>query len=342
MAQQPIPSTNVNDKACDGLCCCSGNSQAPLGIMTDHIHKKGQWMLSYSFMSSNMQGNQIGNKSVSTETVQQQYMMAPVSMHMQMHMLMLMYGVSNHLTLMAMGGFTSNQMDMQMSTMMNMPGMTSGDMYMHSNSSGISDTRIWALYNLSKNINRHLIVSWGFQIPTGSFKQTGTTILGENQRLPYDMQIGSGSWTALPGFTYTEKNNKWYWGADAGAGIFLNNNSAGYRWGNNFHASGWLGYQILQVASASFRAEDIYSGQISGADPVLNIPVYTNNDPTTFTGNYGGNRFNLCLGLNFHIMKPFWEHFRIMTEYTQPVIQHLNGIQLKYNGDWQTGIQYIF
>ena len=339
-----IPSTE-NISACSGSCCCAGNSQAPLGIMTDHIHNKGQWMFSYTYMNTMMQGNNIGANKASDNTVYKNYMMAPETMSMQMHMVMVMYGVTDKLTLMAMGGYTVNNMSMNMSdAMMNMPGMvmTPGNMTMQSMSSGIADSKVSALYNFSDKANQHIIGSMGLNVPTGTIIATGTTMLGDNQRLPYDMQPGTGSFSILPGITYTRKYSLFYWGADAGADIKLNYNSLGYKDGNAYHASAWAGYQFLPFVSGTLRAEDIHTDMISGSDRAIAIPIYETNDPTTRTSNYGGNWMNLYAGLNFHLMKATLEHFRIMAEYGMPVYQNLNGTQMSLKSNFLAGLQYSF
>src|SRR5579872_2454062 len=107
---------------CNGGCCCDGNTQAPLGVMTDHIHNKGQWMVTYTYMNTMLQGNNIGASKASDNAVyNENYMMAPETMEMQMHMVMAMYGVTDRLTLMAMGGYAMSNMSMNMSdAMMNM------------------------------------------------------------------------------------------------------------------------------------------------------------------------------------------------------------------------------
>ena len=350
-AQQPGANQEVkinedkSEESCRGFCGCDGNSQAPLGVMTDHIHSKGTWMLSYTFMNTSMRGNNIGASKASDNMVYQNYMMAPETMSMQMHMLMAMYGVTNRLTVMAMGGYALSNMSMNMSSaMMNMPGMVMpmGDMTMQSVSSGITDTKLYGLYNFSGRANQRLIGSIGINIPTGTIKATGTTMLGDDQRLPYDMQPGSGSFSLLPGVTYVRKYSFFYWGADAGADIKLNYNSLGYKDGNVFHASAWAGYQFLPFLSGTLRMEDTRTDMISGNDRAIAIPIYQESDPTTKTGNYGGTGMNAYVGLNFYLMKPVMEHFRVMAEYGMPVYQNLNGTQLALKSNFLAGLQYSF
>ncbi len=342
--------TESKDKSCDGGCCCAGNSQAPLGIMTDHIHDKGTWMLSYTYMKTQMQGNRMGTSEASDATVYKNYMMAPETMTMNMHMAMLMYGVTDRLTLMAMGGYMTTNMNMNMDSkggymfmngqLMYMPAGTS--MGMQSSSAGFTDTKVSALYNFSPKANQRIIGSLGLSAPTGTITATGTTMLGDNERLAYDMQTGTGSYALDPDFTYARKHGLFYWGANAGADIKLNYNSLGYKDGNLYHASAWAGYQFLPWVSGTLRAEGDHAGMISGSDKVVANPIYQSNDPTTVTANYGGSWVNMYIGLNFHIMKPVLNKFRILAEYGMPVYQNLNGTQSALKSNLYTGLQYSF
>lgn len=349
------PSQNINtgdnNKTCsNGFCCCAGNSQAPLGVMTDHIHSKGSWMFSYTYMNTMMQGNNIGATKASDNEVYKNYMMAPETMSMQMHMAMVMYGVTDKLTLMAMGGYMANSMNMNMDSKggymfmngswMYMPAGT--NMGMQTMSSGFTDTKLSALYNFSTIAAQRIIGSIGISLPTGSINATGTTMLGDNQRLAYDMQLGTGSYSVDPDITYARKYGSFYWGANTGADIKLNYNSLGYKDGNIYHATAWAGYQFLPFVSATFRAEGVHTNTISGYDPVINNAIYQENDPTTRTANYGGTVINTYIGLNFYLMKPVLEHFRIMAEYGVPVYQDLNGTQMALKANLLAGLQYSF
>jgi len=334
-----------NGPECGNHCCCAGNSQAPLGVMTDHIHKKGQWMLTYTFMSTAMDGNHQGTERLTDADMYKQYSMAPETMTMQMHMLMAMYGVTNKLTLMAMTSYMTNSMNMNMYMPgMVMPGMNmpGGIMGMQSVSGGLTDTRISALYNFSNTTARRIIGSLGISLPTGTIMATGTTMLGDNQRLAYDMQTGTGSFSLQPDITYARNRGNFYWGANIGGDVKLNYNNLGYRQGNVYHGTAWAGYQVLPFLGFTLRAEDVNTGKISGSDAMMDNSAYKVGDPTTVTANYGGQCINAYAGLNFYLMKPVLEHFRLMAEYGRPVYQNLIGTQMALSANSYAGVQYVF
>ncbi len=61
------------------------DSHAPIGVTGDHLMRKGEIMLSYRFMSMEMDGNRTGTDNVSVPLPG--YMVSPLSMDMDMQMI---------------------------------------------------------------------------------------------------------------------------------------------------------------------------------------------------------------------------------------------------------------
>ena len=53
------------------------DGHAPINVMGDHYHNKGEWMFSYRIMSMGMEGARSGTKDLSLNTIRQNYMVAP-------------------------------------------------------------------------------------------------------------------------------------------------------------------------------------------------------------------------------------------------------------------------
>jgi hypothetical protein len=91
------------------------DGHAPIGVMADHYHKKGEWMTSYRYMFMSMDGNRMGDDNLSTAQVAPGtgvgFPIVPIKMHMGMHMLGMMYAPSDRVTLMGMLNHTSMEMD---------------------------------------------------------------------------------------------------------------------------------------------------------------------------------------------------------------------------------------
>ena len=325
--------------------CCRPDGHSPIGVMTDHIHRKGEWSLTYSYMNMQMHGNLMGAEKVSDEQVYQNYVMAPNKMTMQMHMLMGMYGVTSKLTVMGMLNYVANDMSMDMmpmNMMMNMPGMTmnTANMPTSSKSSGLGDTKIYALYNVLRGCNRRLIFGMGLSIPTGSISAKGETMSGENQVLAYPMQIGTGTFDLLPSVAYTGVSNSFSWGFSAYGNIKTSTNNEGYAWGNSGSFTGWFAYKCCSHLSCSARVEGTAIGKMSGYDPRIAILMY--NDPNANAANYGGTHATFLLGVNLYQPTGCLKGNRLQVEYGIPVYQNLNGPQMSMKGVLQLGLQHTF
>lgn len=171
---------------------------APIGVMGDHMHEKGEFMLSYRFLHMDMQGNRAGADGIEADTIvttvpnrffgrpmqPPTLRIVPTSMSMDMHMFGAMYAPADWLTLMVMGMYMEKEME-------------------------------------------HTTYMDGM----------GTTV-----RVPYAMQLGSGTYDLPPGITYNGHSGKVYWGGQY-MGTFRLGENHGYSLGDKHTLSAWLNYQ---------------------------------------------------------------------------------------------------
>lgn len=182
-------------------------AHAPAGVMSDHIHEKGEWMIGYRFSSEKHEQYYSGSKKISLESViGSGYSMTSTEMTMDMHMLDIMYAVNDDLTLMLMPMYMDMDMDMDMTMHMSM-GMGMGMNHSHG-TSGLGDTIISALYRVQKDGNDQTHISLGISAPTGSVTKKNA----RGNLTHYDMQLGSGTWDFLPSITYTGFSGRFSWG----------------------------------------------------------------------------------------------------------------------------------
>jgi hypothetical protein len=345
-----ILTVKAQDSTCtNNACDCSSRPDfhAPIGVMLDHGHDKGQWMVSYRYMNMSMQGNLSGSSAISNSAILTDYIMAPEKMTMQMHMLMLMYGITNKITVMGMANYVDNSMSMSMTMygMMNMQGMNMSHMSMESlnstmtmkdHSQGFSDTKIYVLYKLLERKNHELLISNGLNIPAGNISLHGNN-MGYDARKTYGMQLGSGTYAWLPGLTYTGNSPHISWGIQATGIINAGVNANGYSYGNSATFTSWLSYKWNNWISSSIRAEGTTTGKIYGFDK--EISPYRTTDPMANSKNYGGQRVGAFAGLNFLIPKGKLKGNQFSVEYGLPLYQNVNGIQMKtiqtINAGWQ-------
>ena len=80
---------------------------APIGVMADHAHRKGEWMLSARYMNMQMHRladgtSRLSSQEVTSPTGAYDYLVAPTRMTTQMLMVGAMYAPIDQLTLMVM------------------------------------------------------------------------------------------------------------------------------------------------------------------------------------------------------------------------------------------------
>lgn len=305
-----------------------------------HTHPAGMWMVTYKFMHMNMNGLRDGTTNVDQNSIgfmrnkPYEYMMIPTSMTMDMHMLMVMYGITDRLTLMAMASYLDNKMDMLMDMGPMKPIMQEPPM----RTSGIGDTEIRGMYK----INKYLVGSLGLSLPTGDIDQT-VMMMHKEYRAPYDMQLGSGTYDLKPALTYNALSDdaKWNWGAQAMYTYRIDDNKNDYRLGNIFKVTSWLQRAFGPATSwvrLAYNDTDRIKGKDSEIDKLIH-PITGMGAPTPDAdpNNYGGQRLDGMIGVSF-AKGPF----SLGVEGGIPFYQNLNGLQLKTDWFLNAAIQVMF
>ena len=304
------------------------DGHAPIGVMGDHAHKKGEFMFSYRYMFMNMDGNRDGTNSLSDREVLQDFMVTPVDMTMQMHMVGGMYAVNDDLTLMAMVPYVSKEME----HLTRMGGRFT------TNSEGFGDIKTTALYTIFNQDKQRVHLNLGASFPTGSINEKDDTPAGGNQILPYPMQIGSGTFDLLPGITYLGQSGKGSWGAQALTTLRLGKNDNGYRLGNKYQLSGWVARNWTDWLSTSLRLTGTTWGDIDGADSRLNPMMIPTADPDL----RNGTQINLGFGINLYAPEGNLQGSRLAMEFELPILRDLDGPQLETDWQFTLGLQSSF
>ena len=288
-----------------------------------HTHEVGEWMIGFRSMFMHMEENRNGTTRLSNSDVLNNYMITPTEMDMQMHMLGIMYGASDRLTLMMMLPYMRitmdhvNRMGVRFTTQTEGPG----------------DVKLSALYSLVSGEQDRLIADLGVSVPTGSIEKKDDTPMG-HVRLPYPMQLGSGTLDARPGLTYIGQSEGWHWGGRAGAVVRLGDNDNDYRLGNRARISTWLARRLASFVSVSGRLMGQAWADIHGADRRLNANMVPTADPEL----RAGRRLDVLLGANFFFPDGPLYGNRVTIEAGLPVYQSLDGPQLET--DWTLSLSW--
>ncbi|UUX48487.1 transporter [Nisaea acidiphila] len=328
-----------------GMAMDSHGHPLPIGVMGARSPMKGRFMLGARVMEMKMDELLRGSDGISPEEAATSVAnpfappatvrMVPTEMTTRMAMVSAMYGVTDDFGVMAMVPYVEKEM-----TMVTFSGM-SGSTRLGENSadsSGLGDVKVGGTYTLYRSGGHRIIAVGAVSLPTGSIEETGRMLMANGmymtRRLPYGMQLGSGTVDFLPGLTYTGASGKLSWGAQYKAVLRMQSeNSEDYRLGNIHHVTGWLGYRVTDWFQATgrlvARTEDVVHGQdpnISGA------AIGANPD------NYGSERIGGLLGFN---ITP-GNGLRVGAEAGLPLYERVNGTRLGASWSARLGVTYMF
>ena len=322
------------------------DDHAPAGVMQDHSHKAGEFMLGLR-LSRDWSGGAMraGTTDLTDEQVAVRGYTAGVrSMTMDMAMLDIMYAPTDWLTLMAMPMYM--KMDM---VMVGLPAAAADDahaghamepgMTMSHGVSGFSDTMLSATFTAHRSRQLNLLLTLGLSAPTGSVSRKGA----DGSFLHYMMQPGSGTWDFAPSLTVTGRDNGsdggWGWGAQAGALIRTSHaNSSGYALGDRFTATAWGSRRIAPFASLSARLAWRDEGAIRGHYNA----GHHHSSPPDLQPNYGGRRLDLGIGVNLVATGGPLRGARLGVEWLKPAYNDVNGVQLPQTDSLQLNLSRAF
>lgn len=298
---------------------CESVRHAPIGVMGDHVHGAGEWMLSLRYMRMNMEPNRSGTTDLTPEQVLAQgYMVTPLEMTMDMWMLGGMYAPTDGLTLMLMVPYVTKSMSHR----------TGGGVEFETETSGFGDLGVSALVPFWQEGVHRAHANLGLSVPTGSVTERGATPMSSDAKLPYPMQLGSGTWDLVPGVTYAGQRDRWAWGAQVSYRLRTGENSEDYRLGDVFDATAWGDVRVAGDFGASLRLDYSDWDDVHGADPELNPMMVPTADPEL----RGGQRLDLLFGADWAPHAGAAAGQRLALEFGLPVYQDLDGPQLAT--DW--------
>lgn len=340
----PLASAH-DDGATDRTPAYLPEGHAPAGVMADHLHAEGEWMIGYRFMREDYSDVYRGSDKVGAMDLQMAgYSMMPTGMSMEMHMLDIMYAVSDDLTLMLMPQTMSMDMSMQMigsnrGHMGDMDGMGSMD-GMHGGGhehgvSGSGDTVIAGLFRLADSGGYLLHATVGVSAPTGSVEEKNA----DGTFTHYGMQLGTGTWDLLPSITYTSAQNKLSWGAQLSARLPMEGeNDSGFAFGERYAATAWSAYRVLDWLSLSARLEYSKEGDINGHYK----GPHNHASPADLQANYGGELLDYGIGFNTVPQGGPLAGVRLGLEWAGNLSADYNGFQLAREDGLNMSLSYAF
>lgn len=301
------------------------DKHAPAGIMGDHLHEAGEWMVEYRYMNMYMEDNRIGDRTVSdaeaiafgaTSDPVTNRGATPTDMTMEMHMVHVMYGASDDVTLYTMLMLPSLTMD----HLRGPANPETGTFTTHN--SGFGDTAFGALLRLYSDSSQDWIFNLGGTVPTGDiYRETSIPTGGAvSQPLPYPMRLGSGTFNLRPGLTYKRFREWWSWGAQFQTDLPIGRNYRGYSVSDEYRLNSWVSVLLTDSVSLSWRSEHLWRTDFDDEDPDTPDAVISTN-VESFRGGY-------WYSMGFGAQAIFRGHY-FNAEIVPTLAQDLNGIQLE-------------
>jgi hypothetical protein len=330
------------------------DQHAPAGVMFDHMHKAGEFMIGVRYAYTEASGDILhgtdkasDHEVVENGCVPSTCSMTASRMQMNMYMLDIMYAPSDWLTLMVMPMWMSHDMTMRplagashahgghehtaMDMAMDMAEAAAhdehgGHMGAHSHgTTGFGDTTLGPMVRIFDTGNHEMHTALMFLAPTGDvdIKNPDGTFTH------YGMQPGSGTWDFNPSLTYRGRADRITWGAQVLGIIRMEQeNESGYRLGDVFQATGWGSYLFANWISASIRGLYTEQGKVEGHYNA----AHNHSSPPDLQFNYGGRFWDIGFGINTVVPSGALRGLRLSAEWLQPVYDDPNGYQLERDG----------
>ena len=302
------------------------DGHAPISVMGDHMHAKGEWMLSYRYMSMEMEGLLKGSDTIAPASSGYAMMgaMLPKDMSMDMHMFGGMHAISDKWTLMAMVNYLDNEMTMQ----------NGGSM----ETNGLGDLSFNGLYDLASWDNgRRVHLRVGIGAPTGSIDERKT----DGVIQPYGMQLGSGTWDFLPALTFLGQTEVYSYGLQVGGVLRMGDNDRDYSLGHRFDASLWGARALGDSFSISAKFDYLALGEVDGEDKEVTAMLKGMTSGYEATSQ-GRDLSTFGLGVNYYCRDGAFKGHRLALEWETPLGEDVNGVQLETDSIWTLGWQYAW
>jgi len=314
--EAPVPGDNALHRRLDRAA-----DFAPAGVILDHTHKKRDWTFSYRYVRTSSEGLIAGSEAIDFADALAAYDTVPTEQVINRHLFGVMYAPRDRFTFALSLPYIENEVE-----------VSDGVSNHQWRTRGIGDAQLLFLIPFVQKGQEKTHVRVGMSFPTGSIFETDE----DGTRLPYAMQLGSGTWDVQWAITYTGAHKRLSWGSQFEGLYRIGTNEIGYRLGTDYLASIWMTGSLIEWVSISGRFVWNRLGNIHGVDPTLDKTLNPLNDNMK----RGGTRLKIGPGMN--ILLPIFGGQRLAMEVVIPLYEDLDGPQLSQKVTFTAGWQWIF
>jgi len=297
----------------------------PLGVRFGEALEGQRFRIAYSFDQMQRKGMLIGDNQVSPSEVLSDsfnpYDRTPRRLEVTVHTIQLAYAPHPRATLIIEVPFLLKKLQ------------TRDDLgrVTQEQTQGVGDIGFALVVPFIRKGNESSQLHIGFDIPTGAIRRGG-----DETRLPFDSQIGNGSYDFEWGWTYRGEMDWLAWGAQAIGRHPIGRNGLKYREGSRFGTSVWGAVRLPAVLSTSLRFG--WQKQNNTRTQERDLVTDPINDPSDNPKARGGTLLTLSPGLTLEL--PQLGNQRIAVEVEIPIHQDLDGPQLKQDWSIKAGWQW--
>ena len=298
----------------------------PIGVIGDMARHRGDVVLAYRFHRQSFSG--LMNGTTRLEGSLPGFDVKPTSLDKDHHLFEVLWAPFEQITVSAILPYVQNEMTQII--------QNTGESY-KTTSGGFGDLEFAILHRVFSTETSRLHLNLALSFPTGSTTESQVTRVspGVIERLPYVMQLGSGTVDLKPGATYNGLWKRLYWGGQVGGVLRAGTNSQGYTLGDAYAVTGWVGATGSDWFAGSFRLDWNQWFNIEGQDELMNPLQSPTEDPQL----QAGQRLDVLLGIDLFLGGRL-KGTRISLEGGCPVYQSLEGPQLRTSWILTAGVHY--
>ncbi len=338
-----VPSAAIAQSTPTELASISFEDLLNVSVTTDQNESKDskRWKFGYAYRSLSVGGYKSGSQSISFDDVLfspgesrtlQNYPVVPTFIDQEVHAFSAKYACSNKFSVSLIVPIIEQSTD----HISIVPGF---DQFILS-TKGLGDIALDSSYHWTdkKTSTRS---SLGLRLPTGSINELGDTPrngAGTLERLPYTMQLGSGTYDISFAINRAHDISGGYSvGGGFATTIRTGINDNGYRLGDTASANLWFEnnshFRFQPIARIGFR----HNAQISGADTSLLVPgPFQFPASITDPDNFGGEKITASFAIQSCAVQTC-DHY-LTAEFGRPLYQDLNGIQPKKRNSFSISV----
>lgn len=296
---------------------------APVSIVNDRTLGSGILEVSYRYARMEAQGLKFGKEVFTEDEALELFTFVPLERTAEGHMATISFGATDDVTVSVTGGWVTKTRT-----------SANEEVFFSTEASGMTDIEadaLWQVYDAGP-WRGHL--QMGVIIPTGSIDEAGDFPASDDfgavsgAQLPYDMQIGTGSLTLVPGLGGQVMNSVGSVGGQVRGYFAVMDNGRDWKPGNRVEGLVWLAHRFNDVVSASAGVRASAANAIQGADPDLE----TLRDPGDLALSFATERVDLPLGVNLRMTEGPLAGHRLGIEAIWTVHEETDGPQLA--ADW--------